>query len=113
MDRVGWRFGLRRGGFHIRPILRRHMECSPSVGEINFLKSIAKSVQIVYNEENSQYERNVAFMNNEINYRNKKRYKTAKYPIRQPLFFVGLIWLLCKICLIGKKYKLEKGTICN
>ena len=36
----------------------------------------------------------------EVNYKNKRSYKTAKYPIRQPLFFVGLIWLLCKIFLI-------------
>ena len=47
-------------------------------------------------------------MNTEVNYKNKKRYKTAKYPIRQPLFFVGLIWLLSRIMLIGKKRKLEK-----
>lgn len=44
----------------------------------------------------------------EVNYKNKKRYKTAKYPIRQPLFFTWLIWLLCKFALIGKKYRLEK-----
>ncbi len=44
----------------------------------------------------------------DVNYKNKKRYKTAKYPIRQPLFFVGLIWVLSKILLCGKKYKLEK-----
>ena len=46
--------------------------------------------------------------NIDVNYKNKKRYNTAKYPIRQPLFFVGLIWLLSKILLIGKKYKIEK-----
>lgn len=46
--------------------------------------------------------------NIDVNYKNKKRYNTAKYPIRQPLFFVGLIWLLSKIMLIGKKYKVEK-----
>ena len=44
----------------------------------------------------------------EVNYKNKKRYKTAKYPIRQPKFFTYLIALLCKILLIGKKYKIEK-----
>ena len=44
----------------------------------------------------------------DVNYKNKKRYKTAKYPIRQPLFFTWLIWLLCKFALIGKKYRLEK-----
>ena len=46
--------------------------------------------------------------NVDVNYKNKKRYKTAKYPIRQPYFFVWLIWLLSKILLIGKKYKVEK-----
>ena len=46
--------------------------------------------------------------NIDVNYKNKKRYNTAKYPIRQPLFIVGLIWLLSKILLIGKKYKVEK-----
>lgn len=44
----------------------------------------------------------------EVNYKNKKFYKTAKYPIRQPLIIVWLIWLLSKIMLIGKKYKIEK-----
>ena len=44
----------------------------------------------------------------DVNYKNKKRYKTAKYPIRQPLFIVWLIWLLSKIMLIGKKYTIEK-----
>lgn len=43
-----------------------------------------------------------------VNYKNKKRYKTAKYPIRQPKFFTYLIWLLSKIMLIGKKYRVEK-----
>lgn len=42
------------------------------------------------------------------NYKKKKYYNTAKYPIRQPIFFVWLIWILCKIVLIGKKYKVEK-----
>lgn len=44
----------------------------------------------------------------EVNYKNKKRYKTAKYPIRQPLIITYLIWLLCKIMLMFKKYKIEK-----
>lgn len=44
----------------------------------------------------------------DVNYKNKKRYKTAKYPIRQPLIIVWLIWLLSRIMLIGKKYKVEK-----
>lgn len=46
--------------------------------------------------------------NIDVNYKNKKRYKTAKYPIRQPKFFTYLIWVLSKILLIGKKYKTEK-----
>ncbi len=47
-------------------------------------------------------------MNREVNYKNKKTYKTAKYPIRQPRIITFLIWLLCKIMLIGKKYRVEK-----
>lgn len=47
-------------------------------------------------------------MNLDVNYKNKKRYKTAKYPIRQPLLIVWLIWLLSKIMLIGKNYTVEK-----
>ena len=44
----------------------------------------------------------------EVQYKNKRYYNTAKYPIRQPLFIVWLIWLLSKIVLINKKYKVEK-----
>lgn len=44
----------------------------------------------------------------EVNYKNKKRYNYARRPIRQPLFIVWLIWVLSKILLIGKKYKIEK-----
>lgn len=47
-------------------------------------------------------------MNIDANYKNKRRYNTARYPIRQPLFIVGLIWMLSKIALLGKKYKVEK-----
>ena len=43
----------------------------------------------------------------EVNYRNKKHYKTAKYPIRQPAWLTWVIWILSKICLTGKKYTLE------
>ena len=43
-----------------------------------------------------------------VNYKKDKRYKTEKYPIRQPLFFVGLIWILSKIMLASKKHKVEK-----
>ena len=44
----------------------------------------------------------------DVNYKNKKKYKTAKYPIRQPLFFTGLIRLLSGIMLIGVDKKIEK-----
>lgn len=44
----------------------------------------------------------------DVIYKNNKRYNTAKYPIRQPKVLMFLIWLLCKIMLIGKKYKVEK-----
>lgn len=47
-------------------------------------------------------------MDTKVNYKNKRRYKTAKYPIRQPLLIVGLIWLLSRIALIGKQYTVEK-----
>ncbi len=47
-------------------------------------------------------------MNIDVNYKNKKRYNTAKYPIRQPKIIVYLIWLLSRIMLIGKQYKVEK-----
>ena len=43
----------------------------------------------------------------EVNYRWKKHYKTAKYPIRQPKWLTWLIWVLSKIMLTGKKYTLE------
>ena len=46
--------------------------------------------------------------NIDVNYKNKKRYNTAKYPIRQPRFFTWLIWVLSKILLMGKDYKVEK-----
>ncbi len=44
----------------------------------------------------------------DVNYKKDKRYNTAKRPIRQPLFFTWLIWVLSKIMLIGKEYKVEK-----
>ena len=44
----------------------------------------------------------------DVQYKNPKRYNTARYPIRQPLVIVWLIWLLSKFSLIGKKYKVEK-----
>ncbi len=47
-------------------------------------------------------------MNKDVNYKNKKRYRTDRYPIRQPKIIMLLIWILSKILLIGKKYKIEK-----
>ena len=47
-------------------------------------------------------------MDIEVNYKNKKRYKTAKYPLHQGKFWTGLIWVLSRFALIGKKYKVEK-----
>lgn len=46
-------------------------------------------------------------MDIEVNYKNKKRYKTAKYPMHQGMFWTWLIWLLSKIALMGKQYKVE------
>ena len=46
-------------------------------------------------------------MDIEVNYRNKKRYKTAKYPLHQGIFWTWLIWVLSKIALIGKRYTVE------
>lgn len=47
-------------------------------------------------------------MDIEVNYKNKKRYKTAKYPFKQRLFWIWLIRFLSKIMLIGKEYNVEK-----
>ncbi len=44
----------------------------------------------------------------EVNYKNKKRYRTAKYPIRQPIVLAWLISILSWFMLIGKKYKITK-----
>ena len=44
----------------------------------------------------------------EVNYKNPKKYKTAKYPIRQPWYLTRLIWILSKILISNKKYKVEK-----
>lgn len=46
-------------------------------------------------------------MDIEVNYRNKKRYKTAKYPMHQTKFWTWLIWFLSKFALIGKDFKVE------
>ena len=42
----------------------------------------------------------------EVTYKNKRNYRTAKYPLRPNL--TGLIWLLSRCALIGKTRKLEK-----
>lgn len=44
----------------------------------------------------------------DVNYKNKKSYNTAKYPIRQPLLFTFLLYIVSKISMIGIKYKIEK-----
>lgn len=44
----------------------------------------------------------------DVNYKNKKRYNTARYPIRQPKALTYLIWVLSRCALIGKKWKVEK-----
>ena len=43
----------------------------------------------------------------DVNYKSKKRYKTAKYPIRQPIYLTWLIQVLSKIMLMNKKHKVE------
>ena len=47
-------------------------------------------------------------MNIDVNYRNKRRYNTARYPLHQGKFRTWLIWVLSKCALLGKKYKVEK-----
>ncbi len=47
-------------------------------------------------------------MNIDVNYRNKRRYNTARYPLHQGKFWTWLIWTLSKCALLGKKYKVEK-----
>ncbi len=47
-------------------------------------------------------------MDLKVNYKNPKKYKTAKYPIRQPIYLTALIRILSKIMLTGQKYKVEK-----
>ena len=44
----------------------------------------------------------------DVRYKKDKRYNTAKYPIRQPLYLTGLIRVLSAIMLCGKKRKVEK-----
>ena len=45
----------------------------------------------------------------EVNYKNKKYYNTAKYPIRQPGIMTFLLYIVSKVALLfGPKYKIEK-----
>ncbi len=44
----------------------------------------------------------------DVNYKNKKRYNLAHYPIRQPKIFVHLIWLLSRLTLPKVPWKVEK-----
>ena len=44
----------------------------------------------------------------EPNYKNPKKYKTAKYPIRQPIYLTYLITILSKIMLIGKNTRWKR-----
>ena len=44
----------------------------------------------------------------DVNYKNNKRYKTAKYPIRQPRYLTWLIQVLSLMMLANKKKKVEK-----
>ncbi len=45
--------------------------------------------------------------NIDVNYKNLKRYKTAKYPIRQPIYLTWLIWVLSFFLTLFKKHKVE------
>ena len=44
----------------------------------------------------------------DVNYKNKKKYNTAHYPIRQPKWIVYLIWLLSRLTLPKVPWKVEK-----
>lgn len=45
----------------------------------------------------------------EVNYKKKRYYNTAKYPIRQPRIMTFLLYIVSKIALMfGPKYKIEK-----
>ena len=47
-------------------------------------------------------------MNITPNYKNTKSYKMTKAPLHQDWFWMTLIWVLSRMMLIGKKYKVEK-----
>jgi len=44
----------------------------------------------------------------EVNYKNKKRYKTSRYPLHQTKFWTSVIWILSRIALLGKDFKVKK-----
>ena len=44
----------------------------------------------------------------DVNYKNKKRYNLAHYPIRQPKAIVGLIWALSRLTMPKVPWKVEK-----
>ncbi len=44
----------------------------------------------------------------EVNYKKKKYYKTAKFPIRQPRFMTFLLYIVCKLLMPRVPYKIEK-----
>ena len=44
----------------------------------------------------------------DVNYKNPKKYKTAKYPIRQPIYLTWLIWVLSFFATIFKKHRVER-----
>ena len=46
-------------------------------------------------------------MDIEVNYKDKTRYKTGRTPWHQNKFWTGLIWVLSKMMLAGKDYKVE------
>lgn len=47
-------------------------------------------------------------MNKEVNYKNKKTYKTARYPLRQRRFWTWLIRVLSGLTMRGRQIKVEK-----
>ena len=52
-------------------------------------------------------------MDLEVNYRNKKRYNTAKYPRRPSRFWIWMEMILSKIALAGKDYKVDASALEN
>lgn len=52
-------------------------------------------------------------MNVDVNYKNKRHYNTAKYPIRQPLIMTGLLALVSRIMMPRLPYKIEKINMDN